>query len=64
MGPVWRRLGSLAFSVWLVGEGLFSARVMSISCSSVGFSCALTSEFWSVGWRSVINRGDTNCSCA
>ena len=44
--------------------GVSMAKEMSISCSSVGFSFALTSELCSVGWRRAMKRGEMNLSCA
>ena len=56
-----RRLGSFALAMWLVGTLDPRLRVMSMSCSSVGFSCARTSRLCSVGWHSEMNRGDIRC---
>ena len=61
MGPFSWRFGSVALSTCVVGD-VFSVSVISMSCSSVGVSCARTSVFCSVGCRSDMNRGETNFS--
>ena len=59
-----RMRGSVADSVCSVGAVAFKETVMSINWSSVGIRLARTSVFCSVGWRSEMNLGDMNFSCA
>ena len=59
-----RTWGSVADSVCSVGAVAFRQKVMSINCSSVGMRLEQTSAFCSVGWRSAMNLGEVNFSCA
>lgn len=63
VGPIELSLGSLAFFVCPEGELWPKAIVISINCSSVGFTLTRTSVLCNIGWRSEMNRGDTKCSC-
>ena len=56
-----RRLRTFALAMRFVGMLVPRLRVMSMSCSYVGVSCARTSRLCSVGWRSEMNRGDIKC---
>ena len=58
MGLLEWRFGRAALSLCSVVDSVCRASVMSMSCSSVGFILALTSELFSVGWRSGMNRGE------
>ena len=53
-------LGMAVAIVCTVEDETVRCKAVSRNCSSVGVTLALTRALLSVGWRSVIKRGDVN----